>query len=142
MKIKSDLLKKLSRIIESAATPGATLSAPTDEKPNDIFEQVRPLLMKMGLNNMIDRTKTQIVEGQAQGSNSLYSLTLRRNAQITKNEIERIKRNEDYLNVIQWSAKAIEVQVWWPYKTPAERATPTRPGIPTVPPGAPPAPPK
>ena len=131
----SDLLKNLSMRISVD---------PVLEKPNEIYEQVRPLATKMGLNVMVDRTKTSIIEGQIQGKNSLYNLTLRRNAQLTADTIDRIKRNEAYLNVIQWSAKAIEIQLWWPYQAPAAvtPAAPARPGVPPVAPGAPPAPPK
>ena len=141
MKRKSDLLKDLLRIIEAAATPGATPTAPIDEKPNEIFEQVRPLLTKMGLVNISDRTKTAIIEGQVQGKNSLYQIILRRNAQITSDTIDRIKRNEAYLNVIQWSARAIEVQVWWPFNAAPDKATPI-PARPGIPPAVPPAPPQ
>ena len=63
----SDLLKNLSMRISVD---------PVLEKPNEIYEQVRPLATKMGLNVMVDRTKTSIIEGQIQGKNSLYNLTL------------------------------------------------------------------
>jgi hypothetical protein len=137
MRKKSDLLKDLSRIIESADIPGATPA----EKPDEVFAQVRPLLTKMGLINMTDRTKTAIIQGQVQKKNSLYQIVLRRNAQITKDTIDRIKRNEENLNVIQWSARAIEVQVWWPFNpTPNAAPAPEQPQ--PVPQTAPPTPPQ
>jgi hypothetical protein len=113
---------------------------PIEDKPSEIFAQVRPLLVKMGLQNMADRSKIEIIEGMTQGNNSLYRVVLRRIAQITSDTINRIKRNEDYLNVIQWSQKAIEVQVWWPYQSPVEKAAPApaRPGVPQATPPAPP----
>jgi hypothetical protein len=116
---------------------------PIEDKPSEIFAQVRPLLIKMGLSNMTDRSKVGIIEGQTQGDNSLYRVVLRRQAQITSDTIDRIKRNEAYLNLIQWSAKAMEVQVWWPYESPSEKAAPvqTRPGVPKMPTAIPSAPP-
>ena len=110
------------------------IAQPISEKPAEIFEQVQPLMMKMGLANLSDRSKVQIIPGKSQGGNSLYSIMLRRNARIVPDTIDRIKRNSDYLNVIQWNAKAIEVQVWYPYKPPEG-------AVPEVPAGAPPAPP-
>lgn len=129
MKTVAESIRKLSTLIEA--------QDPIEDKPNDIYRQIHPLAMKMGISNMVDRSKTEIVPGMVQGKNNLYKLVLRRNAQLTKDEIERIKRNEDFLNVIQWSAKAMEVQLWWPYESPEEKKSPSAPRT-----GIPPAPPK
>jgi hypothetical protein len=103
------------------------------EDPDELFEQVRPLLVKMGLANMSDRTKTKLIPGQVKGKNSLYCILLRRNAVINADVIDHIKRNEDFLDSIVWNAKAIEVYVWYPYAPPAtQEAAPAapRPGVP------------
>jgi hypothetical protein len=129
MKTVAESIRKLSTLIEA--------QDPIEDKPNNIYRQVHPLAIKIGISNMVDRSKTEIIEGMVQGTNSLYRLILRRNAQLTKDVIERIKRNEDYFNVIQWSAKAMEVQLWWPYESPEEKKAPPAPRT-----GIPPAPPK
>jgi len=134
----SDYLRKIAL---APAPAGPAGPAPTlDTEPAELFKQVRPLLQKMGLQTMVDRSKTTLMPGQIQGPNSLYNLILRRNAQLTKTEIERIKRNIDYLNVIQWDPKAITVQLWWPYTPPEQTGAPAIPPAPA--PGVPAAPPK
>ena len=135
--LKSVYLKKIAENIinaQPAPAPTAPATDPNDD-PEALYQQVRPLLTKMGLQNMADRMKTRIEVGQSQGKNSLYCILLRRNSEIVPDTIERIKRSNDFFSSIKWTSKAMEVYVWNPYTSPTE--APTRPGIP---PAAPPAP--
>jgi len=127
----ADYLRKIAQV---SAAPATTV----ESDPAELFKQISPLLQKMGLQNMVDRSKSTLIPGQVSGNNSLYQLFLRKQAQITKIEIERIKRNEDYLNLIQWNSKAIEVQLWWPYIPPEQPGTPQAPGVTPAVPAAPP----
>jgi hypothetical protein len=102
---------------------------PNDD-PNELFRQIRPLLSKMGLANIADPSKTELVPGKTKGKESLYKIVLRRSAQIGQKEIDRIKREEKALETVQWSEKAIEFYLWHPYIAP-EKATP--PGSPMTP---------
>jgi len=113
-------------------------AADPNEDPMELFGQVRPLLVKMGLANMADRMNTSLVTGQSQGKNSLYRILLRRNSEIIPDTIERIKREIKSLQAIKWTSKAIEVYVWCPYVTPAEEAPVTpKPGAPMATPATP-----
>ena len=126
----SDFLRRMALPVAAPAIPAATPAKPADpnDDPEELFEQVRPLLVKMGLSNMADRMNTKIVTGQTQGNNSLYCVLLRRNSVITPDTVERIKRNSEFLKSINWTAKALEVYVWFPYVAP-EAKTETKPAV-------------
>lgn len=89
----------------------------------ELFRQIRPLLSKLQIATMADGDKTELVEGKSQGKNSLYKVVLRRTAQLDDNVIERLKRNEENFESMQWSQQALEVYLWWPYTPPAEEQT-------------------
>jgi len=120
----SDLIRGLSQ--KMSAAPVAL--DPNDD-PAELYKQVRPLLTKMGLSNLTDRGKLQLVEGATLGKNSQYQVCLRRGAVIDKDVIARIKRNESFFEKMIWDSRAIQVFVWWPYQSLEETKTPT-PGIP------------
>lgn len=117
----ADVLRRLAMILAQ--------DDPNDD-PQELYRQVLPLLRRMGIDNMADRSKTEIVPGRTEGDKSLFKITLRRNAVITDDTIERLKRFDDNFEDLRWSAAAMELYVWWPYEAPQE-ATPA---------GAPPAP--
>ena len=140
---QKQIQKKLDTLKKSIAQPirnlAGIIAADPNDDPNDLFQQIRPLLSKMGIANMTDPSKTELVPGKTQGKDSLYKVTLRRGAQLSSVEIDRIKRQEKALETIQWSSQAMEVFLWWPYKAPEEApapGTPPTPGAPAPAPGA------
>jgi hypothetical protein len=132
-KIQKKLETFKTSVAQSIKDLAGIIAADPNDDPNDLFRQIRPLLSKMGIANMSDPSKTELVPGKTQGKNSLYKVTLRRGAQITPTEIDRIKREEKALESAQWSEKAIEFYLWYPYKAPEEAPAPGTP----PPPGAP-----
>jgi hypothetical protein len=124
MRIITESMRELSKIIAQ--------TNPNDD-PQELFSQVLPVLRRMGINNMVDRNKTELVSGKTKGDDSLYKITLRRDAQITDDEINRLKREDDAFETLQWSNQAMEVYVWAPYRPPAEAETPAEPGAPPTP---------
>lgn len=133
----SQRIKKMKTITESIRKLSKLLIAqdPNDD-PQELFRQVSPVLSRMGIKNMADRNKTELMEGKTKGDDHLYKITLRRNAQITDDQINRLKREDDAFEALQWSSQAMEVYVWAPYAPPAEEEgapTPAEPGAPPVP---------
>lgn len=102
-------------------------AADPNEDPDELYRQIRPLLTKMNLQNIIINNKTRLVMGQTQKTDSLYCVQIRRERQITSDTIERIKRNISNFNYMQWTDKAIEIYLWWPYKAPEEKTPGTGP---------------
>jgi hypothetical protein len=112
--------------------------APTvdpNKDPQYLFQQVRPLLSKMNLANVADGSKTELIIGKIKKTDSLYQVTLRRQAIITEDHIERIKRLANNFESLQWSSQAIRVFVWYPYIEKAQTLVPGAPGSPSVVPG-------
>lgn len=103
-----------------------------NEDPQELFRQIRPLLSKMGLAVIADASRTEIVVGKQRKNDSLYKVTLRRIAQISGDNIERMKRYVDNFESMQWSAKALELYLWYPYKSAEEDSSKT-PSAPVVP---------
>lgn len=130
--------QRLDTLKTSIAKPlrdlaGVMAANDPNDDPQDLFGQIRPLLSKMGLANLADASKTELVPGKTQGKNSFYKVVLRRGAQLTSTEIDRIKRQEKNLETIQWSAQAIEVYLWWPYQAPETAPAPGTPATPGAP---------
>jgi hypothetical protein len=123
MRSLSDTIRKLAKSITAQPDPNAD--------PGELFKQVRPLLVKMGIVNMVDRMKTRLEPGQTQKNNSLYCILLRRNAELLPDTIERLRRNNEFFRSIKWTSKALEVYVWYPYTAPAtETPAAPKPGVP------------
>ena len=131
--IKSSIykpLQDLARVLAAAGDP--------NEDPQELFRQIRPLLSKMNIANIADASKTELVVGRTRKDESLYKIVLRRSAQITEDIIERIKRQGNYFESMQWSAKALELYLWYPYVNKLEESAPTpTPGTPPTPTGTP-----
>ena len=117
----TNIMKALASVMVQAQNP--------NEDPMVLYAQVRPLLVKMGLNNIVIPNKTELMLGKTQAKNSNYCVLLRRQAEIDSVIVDRIKRVEKNLDKIVWDTAGIKIYVWWPYKPPAE------PGVP--PPAAP-----
>jgi hypothetical protein len=132
---QKDIQKQLDVLKTSISKPirdlakSLTAADPNDD-PQELFNQIRPLLSKMGIANMADASKTQLMPGKTKGEDSLFKVVLRRSAQITSDEIDRIKRQEKALETVQWSSQAMELYLWHPYKAPEEAIPPGTPAIP------------
>jgi hypothetical protein len=131
VKEKTDALKDLQKAQNEFEKAQKKLPLKFAQNPNDdpqeLFNQVLPLVRRMGINNMVDRNRTQIIPGRTRNEDSLFKIVLRRNAEFDPETIARINRNSDNLEVIQWSAQAIEVYVWWPYEAPPGETVPEAP---------------
>ena len=128
-----DTLKttSISKSIRDLAT---RLAVDPELDPNELFRQIRPLLSKMGIANFADPSRTEIVPGKTQKENSMYKITMRRNAILSADIIDRIKRNEHNFESLQWSSQAIEMYLWFPYKAKEQAVTQGTPPTPNVPP--------
>lgn len=118
MECLSKKLKIMARLL--------TAQPETDpnQDPQNLFQQIRPLLNDLALGALTEASKTSLMIGKTKGKNSLYCVMIRRTTSITPDIINRIKRNEDNFDSIKWSAKAMELYLWWPYQTPVETQTP------------------
>jgi hypothetical protein len=128
-----DTLKttSISKPIRDLAT---RLAVDPELDPNELFRQIRPLLSKMGIANFSDASRTELVTGKTRKTDSMYKITMRRNAIISSDTIDRIKRNENNFESMQWSSQAIEIYLWYPYKPKEEAVAPGTPPTPNVPP--------
>jgi hypothetical protein len=131
---KSQIEKRLKTLHMAGSIVSRFVQAqpnPNDD-PNYLFGQIRPLLGKLQMANMCQNNKTKLMIGQTRKDESLYCVLLRRQAQITKDTIERLKRNDDQFEYIIWTAAGLEMYLWWTYVSPEQAAAP-RTG--PVPPG-------
>jgi hypothetical protein len=137
-KQQQQIQKRLDTMKTSLAKPLRDLAKiiaqddPNDD-PQGLFRQIRPLLSKMGIATMTDASKTELVPGKIKKEDSLYKITLRRGAQLTEDIIEKIKRQGDNFETMQWSSQALEVYLWYPYKAPQEAEAPGTPPAPGAP---------
>jgi len=119
-KQQEQLQKKLDRLSDTLRQAAVLLIAqdPNDD-PRYLFQQVRPTLSAMQLANIADAGKTELVAGQTDPKgNALYKVLLRRNAEVTPDIIDRIKRESKSLNVIKWSSAGMEAYIWATYTPP------------------------
>lgn len=119
---KKELDKKLERLKKILARKIAAkflYAYDPNDDPQYLWGQIRPTLGRMGLSNICQNSKTQLVIGETEGDNSLYRLVLRRQAQIESDTIDRLRRERNSLKYITWSNDGIIVYVWAPYVAPA-----------------------
>jgi len=93
-----------------------------NKDPRYLYDQINPLLSKMpSIKSMVDRTKIELKPGitDAKG-NSYYNILLRRNAILMWDDLDKIRRQKDNFGDIEWSAKGISLNLWWPYEAPEE----------------------
>ena len=114
-------LRSLSAALRYTALRYTALRMALDpnDDPNYLFEQVRPILSKMNIHGKADKGKTSITEQTDSKGNRLYRVQLRREENLSDNEIERIKRERDSFEKIDWDPKGMMIFVWGPYKDPA-----------------------
>lgn len=127
----------LANRIRNVALAFQKIAQPTDpnENPIGLFAQVDDTLSNLGLKNIAERNKTQLIIGKTNAKKeNMYRILIRRQAEITSDTIIRISRNKDNFEAIKWSSKGMEAFVWGPYTPPAEAG---EEGTPEVPEGAP-----
>lgn len=114
---KARIDKKLKRI-SLANVLRSILSYDPNDDPNALYRQIRPILVKMGIANKVNRPKTEIMEDTNKKGDRLYKIILRREDTLTDNEITRMKRLEDNFEDLKWSQAGVEIYLWAPFKAP------------------------
>lgn len=114
-----ELKKTLARNVISRFL--SAQDSPNDD-PQYLWGQVRPTLGKMGIANICQNNKTQLVIGESDKDKSLYKVVIRRQSEIGPDTIDRIKRQSDSLKNIIWSNEGIVFYVWAPYISPTPEA--------------------
>ena len=117
----ADIIRKTAQVFLSVDL------AKANKDPNELSRHVLPMLTLMGIQNLIDRPKTQIIVGPTKKGLVLYNVSLRRENKISEDIIERIKRQKDNFDSIKWTAKALEVHLWYD-PPPEEQQTQPIPG--------------
>jgi len=121
--------KRIKQLKKTLAKKVVSRYLLAQDNPNDdpqyLWGQVRSTLSKMGIANICQNNKTQLVIGESQKDNSLYRIVIRRQSEINPDTIDRIKRHNDSLKSITWSNEGIIFYVWAPYISPTpEEETP------------------
>jgi len=107
------------RIDRLKKTPVTAADDPNDD-PSYLSRQVRPILQKMALHASMENSKTELIPGKNKGNLSQYKVLLRRNVRITPDIIDRIQRQEDALESIEWTSDGVCMYLWAPYTAPEE----------------------
>lgn len=115
---KLERLKKNTKLACRVVTAFVEKTAALDpnDDPQKLFSQVRPLLAKMGLANLTQANKTELIMGLTQGLNSQYKISLRRDTEIDTNILDRVKRNEKNFDRLVWTSESMCLYIWWPYQ--------------------------
>jgi hypothetical protein len=121
MECISKNIRKIAQIINGGV----------EADPQNLSQQIRPVLTKMGINNFIEKNKTRLT-GQTKEGLNLYCVQLRRETVITDDIINRIKREKNSFESMDWTAKAIEIYLWAEYKDPKETENPAQPVTPGI----------
>jgi ubiquitin len=117
-KKKLKMLQPMTQPLRAMA--GLILAQNPNDEPLNLYAQIRPILTKMGLQNITVPNKTELLVGKTDSKkNSSFCVLLRRQAAIDDTIIDRIKRVETNLDRIVWDAQGIKVYIWWPYAAPA-----------------------
>lgn len=89
---------------------------PNDD-PSGLYMGIRPTLSKMGLANIVERSATEIDPiSIGPGKMRQFKVMVRRNEKITKDTIDRIKRQEANYDYLIWTDKGICVYIWDQYE--------------------------
>jgi hypothetical protein len=89
--------------------------------PTLLFREVRPLLAKMMITNIMVPNKTVLVPGKSDAKgNSQYKVTFRRNAELSYETLDRIRRQRQFFDSIIWTSDGMVMTVLWPYKSPEQ----------------------
>jgi len=113
-------LKKLTPISAHMKAIAFSLLKAQDEQkldPLELFRNIQRTLYKMGVRpSMILQPQTKIIEGEVKKGLSLFQVTFRREADVTDDTIDRIKRNKENFKSIEWNPKGMVLTLWAPYK--------------------------
>jgi len=103
----------ISNILKNIALKTAQME--TDKKPMDLFQEILPVLKDMGIHNITEKNKTEIVETKKVGvrkQKDLYKIVIRRKEVIESDLIKRINRENKNFEKLEWSSNGIEIFVW------------------------------
>jgi hypothetical protein len=65
--------------------------------------------------------KTVLVPGKSDAKgNSQYKVTFRRNAELSYETLDRIRRQRQFFDSIIWTSDGMVMTVLWPYKSPEQ----------------------
>ena len=115
IKQKQDIDKKLRSLSAALRYTALRMAADPNDDPNDLYKQLRPILTKMNIHGKVDRSKTVITEQTDDKKNRLYRVQMRREQQLSDKEIERINRERDSFEKIDWDPKGLMIYIWAPY---------------------------
>lgn len=126
--LKKDVDKKLKSIFSTSLRSIAyTIINAVEDPPIELYNQIRPLLNKLQIAVLMDPNQTEIVKGQTNAKKeSLYKLVLRRKSQLSPQHIERLKRDIEHFQAMDWNNKGLCMYLWFPYK-PTTEVTPETP---------------
>ena len=117
-KKEKDLEKKYDGLFGKSSS--LKIAQDPNDDPQDLYSQIQPILRNMGVSNLVDRRRTQLIVGKNRGNDNLYQVVLRRNAEIDGEVISRMNRNVNDIEVMKWTPQAIELYIWAPYRAPEE----------------------
>lgn len=124
---KIEQLKK-SSISEMIRYASLKLSQDPNSDPQELYNQIRSTLTDLGIANMVEKNKVQLVIGDTKGTGdrilNKFEVPIRRNDALGEDQIKRMSRNVALIDKIIWNAKYIIVYIWAKYTPPAEAAAP------------------
>ena len=90
-----------------------------NEDPDELYNQISPLLGKLGLKGRIDKGRGDIVifMDKKKGDEYLYQVKIRRAETMDKKDIDKFDR-EDFVDSFKWDSDAILLYLWGPYTLP------------------------
>jgi len=97
--------------------------------PQDLFRQVRPMLSRMKLHNLVERRKTALESYPDRTGEAVYRVTIRRNDKIEDDQIAGINREVESFEGLMWTNDGMVAYVKAPYEAPPaeEPGTPEGP---------------
>ena len=128
LKKKLDIVnKKLKSITGNLRDFVSCIKTAQEPTYTDFYAQLRSLLTKLGINNLIIRNKIEMIPGQVKDNKVLYKVPFRRESEVQDNELKRMTRNKDDVEKINWTNKGMEIYLWAP--APEMAPTTTEPRI-------------
>lgn len=114
---KKQIEKKLKRLTPITAPMKALAYRIAADDPNkdrnELFRTIRPTLTKFQIQNLLIPNKTEYIPGETNSQKlSKFEVTFRRQNPITKDIINRIKRNEDYFESLRWNSQGMIMTIW------------------------------
>jgi len=122
-RINDNFNRKLDQLKKSYAdtlreVACALQSKLAQEDPYEIqylYDQILPVLKKLGINNIIEKKDIQVFEEEQNNNDEfLYRVLLRRKSELKPDIIDRIDRTNKSFKKMNWTSDGIEVFVWGP----------------------------